>query len=135
MPLLTPSTEGTGGNTMKRLHKAAAILFAAALLCSFSVFAYAAEDDWGDEWETEEISAAEAQENSHQSAEPEKSNSVPESSASQNVSLTDTLVSETNADNVSTGDNTAAGVFAFAGAAAVSAVIVGVTVRRRKKTI
>ena len=58
---------------MKRLHKAAAVLFAAAILCSFSVFAYAAEDDWGDEWETEEISASEAQENSHQSAEPETS--------------------------------------------------------------
>ena len=56
---------------MKRLHKAAAVLFAAAILCSFSVFAYAAEDDRGDEWETEEISAAEVQESSQQSSKPE----------------------------------------------------------------
>ena len=120
---------------MKRLHKAAAILFAAALLCSFSVFAYAAEDDWGDEWETEEISASDVQENSQQSAEPEKGNSAPESSSEQDVSLIDTLAEETDANNIGTGDNTAAVVLAYAGAAAASAVIAGVTFRRRKKIV
>ena len=120
---------------MKRLHKAASALFAAAILCSFSVFAFAAEDDWRDEWETEEISATEVQESSQQSTEPEKDNSAPESSSVQDISLTDTPSVKTYAENVGTGDNSSAGVFALAGAAAASALIVGVTVIRRKKIV
>ena len=120
---------------MKLSHKIAVTLFAAVIFCSFSVFAFAAEDDWGDEWETEEISASEVQENSQQSAEPEKGNSAPESSSEQDVSLTDTTAGETDADNIGTGDNSAAVVSAIAGAAAASAVIVGVTFRRRKKIV
>lgn len=120
---------------MKRLHKAAAVLFAAAILCSFSVFTYAAEDDWGDEWETEEISAAEVQESSQQSSKPEES-SKPNSSNTENSAVQDVSgAAENDANTVGTGDNTSVGIVAIAGAAAASAAIVGVTVRRRKKTI
>ena len=120
---------------MKLSHKIAVTLFAAVIFCSFSVFAFAAEDDWGDEWETEEISAAEVQEGSQQSAEPEKGNSAPESSRLHDISFTDTPTAKNEEKTVGTGDNSAAGIFGLAGAAAVSAVIVGVTVRRRKKNV
>ncbi len=124
-----------GGNTMKRLHKAAAALFAAAILCSFSVFAFAAEDDWGDEWETEEISAAETQESSQQSHEPEKDSSVPDSSVVQDISSTGNSSIGTVSDTFGTGDNTAAGVLAVAVTAAASAAVAGAAVKRRKKTV
>lgn len=133
---------------MKRLHKAAAALFAAAILCSFSVFAYAAEDDWGDEWETEEISAAEVQESSQQSSQSEDSSkadtSVTTSTANtantastavQYTAAEENSAARTDAEAVQTGDNSSAGIVAISGAAAASAAIVGVTVRRRKKTI
>lgn len=122
-----------GGNTMKRLHKAAAALFAAAILCSFSVFAFAAEDEWGDEWETEEISAAETQESSQQSHEPEKDSSVPDSSVVQDISSTGNSSIGTVSDTFGTGDNTAAEAVAVT--AAASAAVAGAAVKRRKKTV
>ena len=117
---------------MKRLHKAAAVLFAAAILCSFSVFAYAAEDDRGDEWETEEISAAEVQESSQQSSKPEESSRPQETSTS---SVSDTASKPSDSPNPDTGDYTVSMLLLCLNVAGVCGIFAatGSKIRRKGK--